>query len=296
MWQQLTIHTSANRAEEISELLESCGALAVTMTDAADQPLFEPALGSTPLWQQTVVIGLYDNDFVMAPCLAELRELFSPEAIPRHSINPLPDQDWQRICLDQFQAQRYGKNLWICPSWHPIPAEAKTVVLLDPGLAFGTGTHPTTTLCLEWLDSQPLAGCQVLDFGCGSGVLGLAALKLGAKQVYAIDIDPQAITATRQNAKNNSLSDAIITGQNDMLTGAKVDILLANILAEPLVNMAELLINYLQPAGKLVLSGILEDQVQRVIDRYSQWVEFSTPEYLDGWARLDATVRPSKPN
>ena len=199
-WTQFIIHSSARNADLLAELLERFGAQAVTFRDGADQAIFEPDLGTTPLWQQTTVTGLFASDTDLTPLLLQL-SLHYPDGLPAHSIQNLEDQDWERTCLDRFHPMRYGKRLWIVPNWQKPPDPTATNVMLDPGLAFGTGTHPTTALCLEWLEQHITEQQDILDFGCGSGILAIAAIKLGAHRVVAVDIDPQALVASQQMPK-----------------------------------------------------------------------------------------------
>ena len=197
---------AGDEVEAVSELLTELGALAVTLHDAADQPLYEPPLGTTPLWAQTEIVVLFEADTNIESVIAALRAVPGVHAPLQYTISDVEDKDWQRECLDQFKPLKFGERLWVCPSWHEAPEPDAVNIILDPGLAFGTGTHPTTALCLEWLDGCAVQCRDVLDYGCGSGILALAAAKLGAAKVWAVDHDPQALTATRANAEQNGLS------------------------------------------------------------------------------------------
>jgi ribosomal protein L11 methyltransferase len=288
-WLQLTVNTTATDAETVSQLLSDMGASAVTFQDAADQPLFEPEPDTTPLWEQVQVIGLFDADHDMQAVLEVLCKN------TRHfcTLEPLEDKDWDRAWMEHFHPMRFGSRLWICPSWCEPPDPQAVNILLDPGLAFGTGTHPTTALCLTWLDSHPPVNQHVIDYGCGSGILAIGVLKLGAEHVLAIDHDPQALSATRDNAIRNQIdADKLVTGlPADIQQGvtAPVDCLLANILAQPLLDLAPLFATLVRSDGKIVLSGILETQVNNLAARYSPWFKMDSPQTLDGWACLSGT-------
>ncbi|MEW6352806.1 MAG: 50S ribosomal protein L11 methyltransferase [Pseudomonadota bacterium] len=211
---QLTFHTRAEQAEQLSELLSEAGALAVTLQDNADEPIYEPELDTTPLWSHTQVSALFAAEIDRAALLEKLRGALGQPAL-QCGVQILEDRDWQRACRDDFQPRRFGARLWVCPSWHTPPDPDAVNLLLDPGLAFGTGMHPTTALCLEWLAAANLRGLDVIDYGCGSGILAVAAAKLGARRVWAADIDPQALEATRANAEKNAVQDVIVTGLPD---------------------------------------------------------------------------------
>ncbi len=208
-WIQLKLNATSENAEMIGELLMDNGALSATFTDSHDTPIFEPAPGETRLWGDTDITGLYEADTDMTLVVAALNN--SPLLNENFAlkIEQLEDKDWEREWMENFHPMQFGERLWICPSWKPVPDPSAVNVMLDPGLAFGTGTHPTTALCLKWLDAQNLQDKVVIDFGCGSGILAIAALKLGAKRVIGIDIDHQAITASRDNAERNNVSDQL---------------------------------------------------------------------------------------
>lgn len=290
-WLQLTFQTNPAQADALEDLLSSLGASAVTMKDAADQPLYEPDLGTTPLWQQTVVEALFPADTDMQPIYAVLEKKHQDGSIPAWQTETLEDQDWERAWMDDFKPMRFGKRLWIVPSWHEPPDPDAVNLLLDPGLAFGTGTHPTTALCLEWLDAQDVVGKQVIDFGCGSGILALAAARLGAAHVRGTDIDPQALQATRENAERNQVADRIEASLPAHMPAGMADILLANILAGPLETLAPLLASHVRPGGLIVLSGILADQAEHLLDVYSEYFEMDPVVLRDEWARLSGVRR-----
>ena len=284
-WQQLTFSTTAQAAERLNELLLETEALAVTLQDAADEPIFEPALGTTPLWGQTELVALFGAEEDLQQIIQQLQAAFGQ--LPPYHISQVAEQNWERAWMDEFKPMQFGQRLWICPSWcEPVDPSAVNL-LLDPGLAFGTGTHPTTRLCLEWLDANPPIDSQVIDYGCGSGVLALAALKLGAKITYALDNDPQALLATEDNAKRNQINPRQLkTLSPEQPIAAPVDVLLANILAQPLIELAEKFASLIKPQGTIILSGILQEQADKVSQAYQPWFTLQTVKQLDEWVRL----------
>ncbi|MCG6200170.1 50S ribosomal protein L11 methyltransferase [Psychromonas antarctica] len=286
-WIQLKLNATSINAEDIGELLMQTGALSATFTDSHDVPIFEPAPGETRLWGDTDITGLYDASTDMTPVLAQLQK--SPLLSDHFAlkIEPLEDKDWEREWMDNFHPMKFGERLWICPSWKPVPDPTAVNVMLDPGLAFGTGTHPTTALCLAWLDGQELQDKVVIDFGCGSGILAIAALKLGAKRVIGIDIDPQAITASRDNAQRNNVSEQLeLYLPDDLPKGILADVLVANILAGPLRELSTHIEALIKDNGVLALSGILEQQAEELIAVYSQWFTMDKAKIKEEWARL----------
>ncbi len=289
-WQQLTLFTSKDHAEAFSEQLESLGAASVTMQDAADQPLYEPPPGATPLWQLTNVVGLFDESFDMEAVIEHLREN-NPVELPEYRIEELAEQDWERAWMDDFKPMRFGERLWIVPSWSEAPDTGGVNILLDPGLAFGTGTHPTTRLCLEWLDGHEVRGKSVIDYGCGSGILAIAAALLGAERVIGVDIDPQAITATNDNAKRNRVGERIDAYLSGREPEQAADLLLANILAGPLGELAPLFAGRVKAGGNIVLSGILAEQAEGLREIYSDWFEMAPTIVLEDWVRLEGVRR-----
>lgn len=289
-WVHLHIHTDPEQAELLEELLLAAGSAAVTMQDDADQPLYEPDLGSTPLWQSTRVTGLFEQ----SADLEALKEQISAEfhlqtQTPLESIEVelVADQDWERAWMEDFHPIRFGERLWICPSWHTPPQAGAVNLMLDPGLAFGTGTHPTTALCLKWLDSADVRDLEVVDYGCGSGVLGLAALLLGAREVIGTDTDPQALEASRDNARRNDVAEQRLRlFVPESLPEGQCDLLLANILAQPLMSLAPSLAKRVRPGGDILLSGILASQAEELRERYSPWFDMAEAVEQEGWVRL----------
>jgi len=292
-WQQCAIECDKALTDALSEYLESLGALSVTLSDAADQPLFEPPPGATPLWQAVTVHALFDIN--IDPALIDhLVQAQFPQLARTSTVwQAIADKDWERECLDQFKAMRFGRRTWVVPSWESAPGDDAVSIILDPGLAFGTGTHPTTALCLAWLDSGVEAKNKLLDVGCGSGILSIAACKHGASPVFATDIDPQAIQATRDNAIKNNCLDKITVSMPAQMQERDFDIIVANILANPLIEMAEELASLLLPRAKIVLSGILKHQAASVIDRYKQWFNLDPITELEDWVRITGVKRDS---
>lgn len=270
-WIQIRLNSTDKKAEKISDYLQEIGAVSVTFVDSQDTPIFEPLPGETRLWGNTDIIALFDAKTDMKQIVNLLKNEGHFSVDSAYKIEQIEDKDWEREWMDNFHPMQFGKRLWICPSWREIPDKNAVNVLLDPGLAFGTGTHPTTALCLEWLDSLDLAGKTVIDFGCGSGILAIAALKLGAKSAVGIDIDPQAITASRNNAEQNGVSERLrLFLSADTPPELKADIVIANILAGPLKELYPVIDSLVKPQGLLGLSGILESQALSVCDTYSQ--------------------------
>jgi len=289
-WIQLKINATDKNAEGLGDILSDSGALSVTFLDAKDNPVFEPMPGETLLWGETDIVALYEGETDMVQVMAFLNAEFGNDF--RYKLEPLEDKDWVREWMDQFHPMQFGKRLWICPSWRDVPDPTAVNVMLDPGLAFGTGTHPTTALCLQWLDAQDLEGKTVVDFGCGSGILAIAALKLGAKRVVGIDIDPQAITASKENAKRNGVEGKIELylpqDQPDNILG---DVLVANILAGPLEELAPLMQGLVKTGGPLALSGLLPSQAERLREVYGQWFDMAPATEQDEWIRLNGLKR-----
>lgn len=285
-WIQLKINATDKNAETLGDVLSDSGAVSVTFIDAKDNPVFEPMPGETLLWGETDVVALYEGETDMVQVMAYLNDQFGNDF--RYKLEPLEDKDWVREWMDQFHPMQFGKRLWICPSWREAPDPEAVNVMLDPGLAFGTGTHPTTALCLQWLDGQDLTGKTVVDFGCGSGILAIAALKLGAKRVVGVDIDPQAIQASRENAKRNGVEDKIeLYLPQDQPQDLVGDVLVANILAGPLEELAPLMQGLVKSGGPLALSGLLPSQAEKLRIVYGQWFEMEPATEQDEWIRLN---------
>jgi len=297
-WIQLKANIAPALADAMEESLLAAGASAVTMEDAKDQPILEPERGTTPLWDSTVITGLFsaDENLEQIKTIAQnVYQNLTQNDLPEYRVEILENQDWSRKWMEHFKPIKFGSQLWICPSWHEIPDKNAVNLMLDPGLAFGTGTHPTTSLCLKWLDEQASSSTNfinktVTDYGCGSGILGIAALLLGAKSVSAIDNDPQALLATHDNAERNKIAaDKIITALPEDACIEQTDIVLANILASPLYKLKNRLADLTKSGGKVVLSGILEDQAEALLIHYSDRFKMDQIVLENGWARLTGT-------
>jgi ribosomal protein L11 methyltransferase len=289
-WLQLKVRSSASEADAVEDVLLAAGAAAVTLEDSADQPLFEPPIGTTPLWQDTTVIGLFNADIDVATATLHINNALQPSDPLKFEI--LEDKDWVRAWMDDYHPIQFGERLWICPSWCEPPNPEAVNLMLDPGLAFGTGTHPTTAMCMRWLDKQDLLGKTVWDYGCGSGILAIAALLLGASAATGNDIDPQALTASRDNAQRNGIADASF----ELLLGAptttkQVDVVVANILAGPLVALSDGIAALCKPGGQLALSGILDTQAKEIIECYSQWFDLDPPTVTEEWVCISGRKR-----
>ena len=289
-WLQLSFEVDKQQAETISALLDAAGALSVTLLDAADEPLLEPAPGEQPLWQATRVTALFPADFNHTPVLHALQSALNNPGLG-YRLEPLEDRDWSNTWRDSFHSMCFGDRLWVCPVGAAPPDPDAVVISMDPGLAFGTGTHTTTAMCLEWLDANPPRGKQVIDYGCGSGILAIAAHKLGAAAVQAVDIDPQALTAARTNATRNGINHDFDVLLPEALPAGPVDLVLANILANPLVELADELAGRVRVGGRIVLTGILDEQAGAVMHAYQPGFVFSAPLRRDGWVRLDGMRR-----
>ena len=288
-WLQIKLRTTNQSADVIAELLEQLGAMAVSYTDAEDSPILEPKPGERRLWTNTEVTGLLAQGTDPKPILDKLKAILG-DHIPM-AATALEDKNWIRAWMDQFKPLKFGEHLWICPSWLEVKEENAVVVSLDPGLAFGTGTHPTTALCLGYLDSLDLQGKQVLDYGCGSGILAIAALKLGAKNALGVDIDEQALQASRENAERNNVSDKLelFMGTDQKLDLPKSPVTVANILAGPLAALEPIIASLTESGGKLALSGILTEQADSVIEAYSKDFVMNKVKDKEGWALLTGT-------
>ena len=291
-WQELHFTARKDQVEALEEWLFERGALSVTLEDQADQPLLEPGPGETPLWDAVRVVALFGGEQDLTPTLNAV-PVDLATGVPSAS-EPVADREWTRVWEDQFHPLQMGERLWICPSWTPPPDPDAVNIMLDPGLAFGTGTHSTTAMCLRALDAGIDPGMRVVDYGCGSGILGIAAARLGAIAVLAVDNDPQAITATRDNAVRNQVPDTCLS---TVLTGDVVidawaesaEWVVANILAGPLVSLAPQLTALMAPGGRLLLAGLLADQANEVIEAYAPTVGLKVVDQQEDWVLLAGT-------
>lgn len=286
-WLELHIDTRGRYAEELETALMGCGALSTTLSDGADTPILEPGVGETPLWNRLHITALFDENVDCEAIGAQLAKM-KGRAITAMSWRALDDQPWERAWMEHFQPLRCGERLWICPSWAEPPEPEAVNLILDPGLAFGSGTHPTTYLCLQWLDDLDLKNKTLVDYGCGSGILAIAALLLGAERAVAVDNDPQALLATRENLHRNRLDDGrLVTCLPEDVADMQADILVANILAGPLVALADRLTALVKPGGLLCLSGITVGQADQVAAAYEMFA-FKPMAILEDWVRLQA--------
>ncbi|AZL85918.1 50S ribosomal protein L11 methyltransferase [Aliivibrio salmonicida] len=287
-WIQVKLNATSENAELISDMLvEETGALSVTFLDAKDTPIFEPLPGETRLWGETDIVALYDAETDMDLVITQLKASAVLDDNFAYKIEQLEDKDWEREWMDNFHPMKFGERLWICPSWREIPEPDAINVMLDPGLAFGTGTHATTALCLEWLESIDLTGKTVIDFGCGSGILAIAAIKLGAAKVVGIDIDPQAITASKDNATRNGVAEQLtLFLPQDQPENLVADVVVANILAAPLRELSSIITAHVKPGGALAMSGVLDTQANNVASYYSDNFTLDAIAEQQEWCRI----------
>lgn len=287
-WIELSLTIHSDQQERVELALEDLGALSVTLLDAEDHPIFEPAPGETPVWPTIKLAALFDIAVDRVGLVHALTELLPETAPDQIDFRDVADADWVRAWMDTFQPMQFGRRLWIYP-WNVEPAAGtgdEVVVRLDPGLAFGTGTHPTTALCLDWLDGLALTNKTVLDYGCGSGVLAIAALKLGATHVVGVDLDPQALEASRDNAQRNGVADRLRLLLPQDLAAEPHDVLVANILAGPLAELAPLFAASCKPGAPFALSGILAGQHEELLARYAEWFEELAVAQREDWIRI----------
>lgn len=288
-WLELTIQTKGMYTECISDFLEQTDATSITWQAADTEALFEPDLDTAPLWQCVTISALYAEETPVSDLINTLQVKFGKKAILDCGFKPVIDKVWERVWLDDFQPMCFGKRLWVCPTAYEPPDPTGIIIRLDPGLAFGTGTHPTTALCLEWIDTHLQANQTVIDYGCGSGILAIAALKCGAKKVFAIDHDPQAIEATKTNVRQNAFKPEKISCvlPHQFKSDVKADVLIANILAKPLMDLAKTFKHLIKKEGQCVLSGILREQVACVQQHYiAQGFILVDIQYKQDWATL----------
>jgi ribosomal protein L11 methyltransferase len=304
-WPEVVIAATNDTAERYEQWLFAAGAVSVTYQDKNDQPILEPAPGEMRLWDDIQLVGLFaqgeNTESIHAALLLSAAAMGL--AAPTFELRILQDAVWERAWMQDYQSMQFGPKLWVCPSHCANPDQDAVIVHLDPGLAFGTGTHETTDQCLQWLgrntqqSSTPLSGLNVLDYGCGSGVLAIAAALLGAPSVIAVDIDQQALDATQQNASDNGVLQQLQIGYPDdaelLPQSAQFDLILANILFEPLTHLAERFAGLVRPGGQLVMAGMLSEQVAPLSMSYNKWFEIAPETDKNGWALMTATRRPN---
>ncbi len=285
-WMQLTLNTSKQQADFVSEVLMGLGSVSVTFSDTFDEAIFEPKVGETPLWENVTLTALFDVGVDQDSIKDTLQQIFNIDEV-RFAL--LKDRVWEDECKKDFHAMQFGKRLWICPSWEDssqLPDDA-VVIDMDPGLAFGTGTHQTTDLCLQYLDENLPVGQSVIDYGSGTGILAIAAVKLGARQALCVDNDPQAVIATRSNVENNQLTSQIaVLHSDDEKNTTKADLLIANILAKPLVDLSVHFSTLIKTGGKIVLSGILHEQLEMILNAYGEYFADLKVAQKDDWCRV----------
>jgi ribosomal protein L11 methyltransferase len=286
VWLQFSVEVPANQVDAVSEAFTAINALSITVLDAGDEPLLEPAPGETPLWSMTRIVALFEGNENAAKIKQQFNTAFSGP-LPDILVERLEDRDWSSTWRDTFGQMCFGERLWVCPVGESPPDTEAIIVHLDPGLAFGTGTHTTTALCLEWLDAHPPVNQQVVDYGCGSGILAIAACKLGAKKAFAVDIDPQALQATRENASRNGINAGLKVLLPGELDADPVDLIIANILARPLIELSAELANNVASGGTILLTGILAEQAEAVMLAYTPCFDFVMPVVRENWVLLE---------
>ena len=288
-WNQISFEVNNQQADLVSEVLMGLGSISISYSDGQDNAIFEPPVGETPLWELIQVKALFQSEVDINLVADTLSEGCNIKIIDSLKVE---DKIWEEECKKDFPSMQFGKNLWVCPSWaskNP-SSEAAIVINMDPGLAFGTGTHQTTSLCLEFLDENPPIALTAIDFGCGTGILAIAAAKLGAIRVTAIDNDPQAVTSSSENVKKNHCEDIVKTFHSDEKFKYKpCDLLMANILANPIIELEPLFSELVKPNGTILLSGILEEQVEKVIDCYSKNFNNIKTDNKSEWFRISAS-------
>jgi ribosomal protein L11 methyltransferase len=288
-WLQISFQIEKAQADFISEVLTGLGSLSITYSDTLDDAIYEPPVGETPLWDNVTVNALFSIDVNQEDIEASIFEICNVNALTSFILK---DRVWEDECKKDFHSMKFGENLWVCPSWESqaeIPSNA-IIINMDPGLAFGTGSHQTTSLCLEYLDNNPPKNIDVIDFGCGTGILSIAAAKLGASRVLAIDNDPQAIISSKDNIINNQCERIIKTiHSKDEIDFEGCDLLIANILTNPLIKLAPTFAALVDPDGVLLLSGILKKQVDRVVGCYSEYFTNLEVSNIDEWYRVTGT-------
>lgn len=291
-WLQLTLEASRGEAQGLADALEEAGAVSVSLEGADAEPLFETDWhDATPVWKQTRVVALFAEGTDAPAVMRQVAELLALATPPAFHAEQIADQDWVRSWMDRWRPMRFGSSpagtsLWVVPSWLEPPEPEAANIILDPGLAFGTGTHATTAMCLDWLAQHPPRGLDVIDYGCGSGILAIAALKLGAARAIGTDTDPQALTVSRENAERNAVATRLELCLPDELPAAtSADVVLANILAGPLIALAPRLTRLVRPGGTLILSGLLASQADEVQVAYATHFRFER-QLREDWALL----------
>lgn len=289
-WQNVTLLSDAEHADPLCDALMEAGALSASIEDADagtpdEQPQFgEPGSVTTPGWQRSRIVALFEPDADVAAIVGEAAANIGLAAVPEWQSEPLEEQNWVQLTQSQFDPIRVSGRLWIVPSWHESPDPAAINLILDPGMAFGTGSHPTTRLCLEWLEREVQPGESLLDYGCGSGILAIAGARLGAARVAGVDIDPQAVQAARDNAERNGVT-ALFADSAEPVAG-EYDLVVANILSNPLRVLAPAICAHVRSGGRLALSGILREQAEEIIGIYASWLPLAIADVREDWVCL----------
>jgi len=292
-WLSITIETDCQHAESLADALLDAGALSAIIEDADagtpdETPQFgEPGSVTTPGWNRSRVIALVESGTDVDELLEACSPLAGLERTPAYALEKVEEQNWVQLTQSQFDPIRISGRLWIVPSWHTAPDPDAIVLVLDPGMAFGTGSHPTTRLCLEWLERSVSPGISLLDYGCGSGILAIAAARLGAHEVLGVDIDPQAVGAAKSNAERNEVSARFADSAGEIK--GQFDIVVANILSNPLKALAPAICSHVRPGGRLALSGILAEQTEELIAAYAPWIPLAIADTREGWVCLAGT-------
>lgn len=290
-WIQISFVVERDRVSLFEAVLENAGALSVTLGDAADEPQLEPPPGATPLWNQVKLTALFPDEPQSLAAVQELSRSLAVGLGAEPRLERIQDRVWERIWMEDFRPARFGRRLWVCPRGQTAGDPDAVVVELDPGLAFGTGHHPTTAMCLRWLDGMNLVGARIIDYGCGSGILAIAALLLGAASAVAVDHDPQALEATVANAEQNGVADRLLTRTPEEMRDEPADLLVANILSGTLVELAPKFAALVRPGGPIALSGILCEQTEQVHNAYTPWFEMDATRTEDEWVLLSGYRR-----
>jgi ribosomal protein L11 methyltransferase len=292
-WWQLSVQSTADELEQTEASLLAIGAVCITLCDAQDSPIYEPLPGDSPVWQHAVVTGMFEPTRQLEDLYDELIKLLPEHQVATASQSILEDQDWERVHLKHFKPIQCAHNLWVVPGWLSPPDPSATNIQLDPGLAFGTGSHPTTRLCLEWMAYQDFNHQSVIDYGCGSGILAIAACKLGAASVFAVDIDQQALSASTENALRNDIEmDMLHISLVTQMENVAVDLLIANILSGPLIELAPRFADLVKPEGRIMLSGILKHQVNDVKSAYQPFFNLDAVKESEDWVRITGSRNP----
>jgi len=290
-WYQFIFELRSEDIQITEKIFADHNVISITYNDASNNPIYEPLPGEVLYWEQSSITGLFPLETDFKSLKDALITQLNIKELPNNKIIKITGREWQKEWTKDLKPMQFGKRLWVCPYKTNIKKEGASIVYLDPGLAFGTGSHPTTRLCLEWLESIDIGKKKVLDFGCGSGILGISALKLGAMKVSAIDIDPQAIQATKKNAKKNNVTNNIKVMQNCPRDSEKFDVIVANILAKPLIELVPIFAKKIKRKGLICISGILEDQTKLIKENCNPFIEFSTCKLNDGWVMLSGQAK-----